>query len=60
MTERARTWLLAAPLLALLLWSVVYPNAAIVVGSFADDLQHWREFLGSPGDREAVVDTLII
>src|SRR5918992_4169150 len=58
--ERARTWALAAPLLALLLWAVVYPNAAVVVASFAEDLRHWREFAASPGDREAVINTLII
>ncbi|HEX6251160.1 MAG TPA: iron ABC transporter permease [Gemmatimonadaceae bacterium] len=58
--ERSRTWLLALPLLALLLWAVVFPNAAVVVESFGDDLSHWREFFASPGDREAVLNTLII
>jgi iron(III) transport system permease protein len=59
-TERGRTWALAAPLLALLLWAVVYPNASVVVASFAEDLRHWRDFIASPGDREAVINTLII
>lgn len=58
--ERARTWALGVPLLALIVWAVVYPNASVVVGSFGNDLAHWREFAASPGDREAVVNTLII
>jgi iron(III) transport system permease protein len=55
----ARTsWLLAAPVLALLLWSVIYPNVTIVVGSFAHGLGYWREFAASPSDREALRTTL--
>jgi len=60
MRERARTWALAVPLLALLLWAVVFPNASVIAGSFANELAHWREFFASPGDREAVINTLII
>ncbi len=52
------SWLLAAPVLALLLWSVVYPNVTIVVGSFAHGLGLWREFAASPSDREALRVTL--
>ncbi|CAN5341584.1 iron ABC transporter permease [soil metagenome] len=59
-SERARTWLLALPLLALLVWVVVFPNASVVVESFGDNLNHWREFFASPGDREAVLNTLIV
>jgi iron(III) transport system permease protein len=59
-SERARTWLLALPLLALLMWAVVFPNASVVVESFGDNLNHWRAFFASPGDREAVLNTLII
>jgi iron(III) transport system permease protein len=58
--ERARTWLLGLPLLALLVWAVVFPNASVVVESFGDNLSHWREFFASPGDREAVLNTLIV
>jgi iron(III) transport system permease protein len=54
------TWLLAAPVLALLLWTVVYPNLFVVAGSFADGLGHWREFFASPADREALRATMII
>jgi iron(III) transport system permease protein len=54
------TWALAAPVLALLLWVVVYPNASVVIGSLANGLEHWREFARSPGDREALVSTLVI
>ncbi|HUR92866.1 MAG TPA: iron ABC transporter permease [Gemmatimonadaceae bacterium] len=56
----AGTWLLAAPVLALLLWTVLYPNAAVIIGSFEGGLQHWREFLASPADREALRSTLVI
>jgi iron(III) transport system permease protein len=54
------TWLLALPVFALLGWVVVYPNAAVVIGSLADGLRYWREFADSPGDREALVSTMII
>ncbi|HVE78906.1 MAG TPA: iron ABC transporter permease [Gemmatimonadaceae bacterium] len=53
-------WLLAAPVFLLLLWSVVYPNVAVVAGSFAQGLDHWRQFAASPSDREALVTTLVI
>ncbi len=62
--QRARrdwgTWALALPVLALLLWSVVYPNLSVVVGSFGEGLAYWREFIASPADREALRATLII
>jgi iron(III) transport system permease protein len=54
------TWLLAGPVLALLLWSVVYPNVFVVAGSFADGLGHWREFAANPASLEALRATLII
>ncbi len=47
-------------LLALLLWSVVYPNVAIIAGSFANGLAHWREFLASPADLDALRGTIIV
>jgi iron(III) transport system permease protein len=49
-----------AALLALLLWSVVYPNVAVIAGSFARGLTDWREFAASPADREALVGTVIV
>ena len=54
------TWLIAAPVLAILLWTVVYPNVAVVTGSFGDGLAYWRAFIASPADREALRGTLII
>lgn len=54
------TWLLAIPVLLILVWTVVYPNAAVVAGSFENGLGHWREFANSPGDREALTTTLFI
>jgi iron(III) transport system permease protein len=58
--DRSRTLALAVPLLVVLAWAVVYPNAHVVAQSFGENLDHWREFFASPGDREAVVNTLII
>jgi iron(III) transport system permease protein len=55
----AMTWI-AALLLALLLWSVVYPNAAIVVGSFERGLGDWRDFAASPADRDALWGTILV
>lgn len=52
--------LLALPLIALLLWSAVYPNLAVVVGSVAEGGAYWRAFAASPSDREALVTTLWI
>jgi len=54
------TWLIAFPVIALLLWAVVYPNAAVVAGSFENGLGHWREFAASPADREALRTSLVI
>lgn len=53
-------WLLALPVLAILVWTVVYPNAAVIAGSFENGLGHWREFAASPSEREALTTTLII
>ncbi len=54
------TWLLAAPVLLLLLWAVVLPNVSVIAGSFADGLANWRAFAHNPADREALTTTLII
>lgn len=51
---------LSLALLALLLWSVVYPNISIIVGSFAGGLDSWREFFASPGDMEALRGTVVV
>lgn len=59
-TRAVATWLIAAPVLAILLWTVVYPNVAVVTGSFGDGLAYWRAFIASPADREALRGTLII
>ena len=47
-------------LLALLLWGVVYPNAAIIVGSFERGLGDWRDFAASPADRDALWGTVVV
>jgi iron(III) transport system permease protein len=55
-----RSWLIALPVILLLLWSVVYPNAAVIAGSFENGLGHWREFAASPADREALRTSIVI
>jgi iron(III) transport system permease protein len=54
------TWIIAAPVLAILLWTVVYPNISVITGSFSDGLANWRAFAVSPADREALRATLIV
>jgi iron(III) transport system permease protein len=56
--DQRLSWALAVPVLALLLWCVVYPNVTIIAGSFAHGLGYWREFANSPSDREALWTTL--
>lgn len=58
--DSRRSWGLALPVLALLLWTVVYPNIAVILGSFEDGLGHWREFMDSPADREALTTSIVI
>lgn len=48
--------LAALPLLLVLIWTVVYPNIAVIAGSFG----HWREFAESPSDVEALKNSIII
>lgn len=57
---RRQSWLIAFPVILLLLWTVVYPNAAVIAGSFENGLGHWREFAASPADREALWTSLVI
>jgi iron(III) transport system permease protein len=59
-SSRRQSWLIALPVIALLLWTVVYPNAAVIAGSFENGLGHWREFAASPADREALWTSLVI
>ena len=54
------TWALALPVLLLLGWTVLYPNLAVIAGSFERGLEHWREFATSPADREALRNTLLV
>jgi iron(III) transport system permease protein len=58
--DQRLSWALGAPVLALLLWCVVYPNVTIIAGSFAHGLGYWREFAHSPSDREALWTTIEI
>lgn len=58
--EGRRSWIIAAPVLALLLWTIVYPNVAVIAGSFENGLDHWREFMSSPADREALTTSIVI
>lgn len=60
-SARARgTWLIAGPVLAILAWVVILPNIQVIAGSFDHGLANWRDFLASPGDREALRTTLVI
>ncbi len=59
MARRSVLWI-AVPLLALLLWAVIYPNIAVVLGSFGHGLEYWRAFASSPSDREALWTSLWI
>ena len=52
--------LIALPVLLILMWSVVYPNATVIAGSFGKGLDYWRAFAASPSDREALTTTLIV
>jgi iron(III) transport system permease protein len=52
--------LTAFALLALLLWTVVYPNVAVIVGSFERGLADWRAFAASPADLDALRGTVIV
>jgi iron(III) transport system permease protein len=57
---RRQSWIIALPVIALLLWTVVYPNVSVIAGSFENGLGHWREFANSPADREALWTSLVI
>src|SRR2546423_4821207 len=59
-SQSRSTWLIAVPVIALLLWAVVYPNAAVVAGSFENGLGHWQEFWASPADHEALIPSIVI
>ncbi|MEO8575216.1 MAG: iron ABC transporter permease [Gemmatimonadales bacterium] len=55
-----RSWMIAAPILAILAWTIVFPNIAVIAGSFENGLGHWREFMDSPADREALKTSIVI
>jgi iron(III) transport system permease protein len=55
-----RRYVLPTAVLLLLLWTVVFPNVAIVASSFERGLRYWREFAASPSDMEALRTTLVI
>src|SRR5213593_1477443 len=59
-SQQRQNWIIAGPVIALLLWSVIYPNAAVIAGSFENGLGHWREFMASPADREALWTSIVI
>jgi iron(III) transport system permease protein len=54
-SERIAT-LAALPLLLILAWTVIFPNVSVIVGSVG----HWREFVESPSDVEALRNSIII
>jgi iron(III) transport system permease protein len=60
MRDTRRSLALALPVLAVLIWTVAFPNVAVVFGSFEEGLGHWREFFASPADREALSTSIII
>ncbi len=60
MRDTRRSWLLALPVLVVLLWTVAFPNVAVIFGSFENGLGHWREFINSPSDREALSTSIFI
>src|SRR5262245_50542252 len=60
MKRHRGTYLIAVPVLAVLLWTVVLPNITVVAGSFSQGLELWRKFAESPTDMEALRNTLII
>jgi iron(III) transport system permease protein len=58
--DTKRSLLLAVPVLALLIWTVAFPNVAVIFGSFENGLGHWRDFMASPADREALSTSIFI
>jgi len=59
-----RTWLLAAPVLALLVWLVAYPNVFVLGDSLLDEgrltLAHYARFLRSSAELEALWNSVWI
>jgi iron(III) transport system permease protein len=60
LAPRIGVTLVSLIVIALLTWSVVYPNVRVIAGSFESGLDDWRAFLASPADRDATVSTLVI
>ncbi|HEX6627563.1 MAG TPA: hypothetical protein VF105_06390, partial [Gemmatimonadaceae bacterium] len=59
-SQSRQSWVIAFPVIALLVWAVIYPNAAVIAGSFENGLGHWREFWASPADHEALTTSIVI
>ncbi|MBA3890630.1 MAG: iron ABC transporter permease [Gemmatimonadaceae bacterium] len=51
---------IAIPVLAVLLWTVVFPSVNVIVGSFGAGLADWRAFASNPSDRDATWATLVV
>lgn len=58
--RRRSALLLGAPIILVLVWTVVYPNIAVIGGTFGHGLGYWRDFANSPADLEALWTTLAI
>ena len=61
-TRRPRlgTAFVSLVVIAVLAWSVIYPNVRVIAGSFESGLADWRAFVESPADRDATLSTLVI
>ena len=59
-SRRRSALLLAAPIILVLTWTVIYPNIAVIIGTFGHGLGYWRDFANSPADLEALWTTLYI
>jgi iron(III) transport system permease protein len=57
---RLGTAFVSLVVIAVLAWSVIYPNVRVIAGSFESGLADWRAFFESPADRDATLSTLII
>ena len=51
---------LAAAVIVVLVWTVVYPNVNVIAGSMSDGFASWREFWASATDREALRESVVI
>ena len=51
---RAQSWIIAFPVIALLLWSVVYPNVAVIADTSLQGPLHdsWRKAVSGLRDQQ--------